>query len=307
MGNDIPIRTPLIRAPLSDGRLLWLKNEGAQPSGSFKLRGPSYFLTVNDAPSGVVTTASTGNHAIGLSLAARANGLRAVIMVPRTTPARKLDSIAAAGGEVRLIDGDYQDALLEAERFADGGAARLVPSYDHADIIAGNRSVFHEVMEDIDLNDTPAFIPIGGGGLFSAAIKAYERHNIPVVGVELTPFERVHRIVWDKKGDLPPTATPPEPSTEGVAIRTLGKLPVEIMRQAKTAQFTRVDVRELRNACRWVWHAHGIRTELGGCTALAAALRETPPGGTAMCVISGSNIDADLHAKIVMQSPETAP
>ncbi|WP_022708553.1 threonine ammonia-lyase [Paracoccus zeaxanthinifaciens] len=304
MGPDTPIRTPLIRAPLLDGRLLWLKDEGAQPSGSFKLRGASHFLSVNRISSGVVTTASTGNHAIGLSLAARANGLHAVIMVPRSTPARKLASISAAGGEIRLIDGDYQDALAEAERFAADGTAYLVPSYDHADIIVGNRNVFLEILEDLEPDNISMFVPIGGGGLFSGAVQACEGRGIPIIGVELSPYERVTRIAWNKQGDLPHMDKAPEPSTEGVAIRTLGVIPTRIMREASTARFTSVEVAELRAACRWLWHAHGVRAELGGCTALAAALRETPPGGISACVISGSNIDADLHADIVAQDAD---
>ena len=298
MNAMTPIRTPLIEAKLPQDRTLWIKNEGAQPSGSFKIRGPSHFLSVNDIPSGSVTTASTGNHAIGLSMAARAHGIKAIIMVPESTPAKKLEAIRRAGGEVRLINGDYEMALACATTFAEESGAQLVPSYDHPDIIAGNRAVFSEIQQEIDTTGYTVFAPIGGGGLFSGAITAFETDGNSVIGVELSPYERVQRIVWDDAGDLPPMSPPP-PSTEGVAIRTLGKLPAKIMRNADLASFTSVSVAELRNTCCWLWHEHKIRAELGGCTAVAAALRDTRAGHTAIAVVSGSNIDPALHAQIV--------
>ena len=99
------IRTPLLRSVLPGGKTLWMKNEAAQPSGSFKIRGPNAFLTRNPVPNKVATSASTGNHAIGLSMTATTRGLSAEIMVPQTTPKTKLDAIQRAGGTINLPSG----------------------------------------------------------------------------------------------------------------------------------------------------------------------------------------------------------
>jgi threonine dehydratase len=139
----------------------------------FKIRGPNAFLTRNPVPNKVVTSASTGNHAIGLSMAATTRGLSAEIMVPQTTPKTKLDAIQRAGGTINLIDGDYEEALARAETFAKDTGAVLVPSYDHVDTIYGNQQVFEEIKEDLGRSNHPVFAPIGGGGILSGAIQAH--------------------------------------------------------------------------------------------------------------------------------------
>ena len=256
-------------------------------------------------PGGVVTTASTGNHAIGLSMAARIRGLQVEIMVPKSTPKAKLDAIERAGGTINLVDGDYEPALELSEAYAKENGAVLVPSYDHADTIFGNQQIFEEIKEDLGETSHPVFAPIGGGGILSGAIQAHSGQNTPIFGVELHPYERTQDIVWGSVQQIPEFTAPPAPSTEGVAIRTLGRIPAEIIGAAMNLKLMSVTLEDLQDACRWLWFSHGIRAELGGCTALAGALktlRSGDAGDSAICVVSGGNIAPMLHRNIMRET-----
>ena len=300
-----PIAAPLITARMSDGSALHIKNEAAQPSGSFKLRGPTTFFENNPSVGERVTTASTGNHGIGLSMAARAAGRVAEIMVPRATPMAKIDAIREAGGEVRFVDGGYEDALAEANAEAASGRAHLVPSYDHPDIIAGNRNIFREYVEEFG---APAlvYVPIGGGGLLSAALETFRGTDTEVVGVELSPFERVRELIETGAEQIDKPAETPAPSTEGIAIRTLGVIPRKIIGASKKLRLMSVDGAQLKRACRWLYKEHGVRAELGGSAATAAAIADTARHDVrspALSIVSGGNIDPSVHDEIVAGDP----
>lgn len=298
-----PIETPFLRLQMSGNRTFWIKNEADQHGGSFKFRGPSAFLARNKVKSGVVTTASTGNHAIGLSLAASNRNLVARIFVPTSTPERKLSAIRAAGGEITMVDGDYEEALRRAELFAKDQDAVLVPSYDHDDIIAGNQQVFEEIKNTLDTTQKPVFVPIGGGGILSAAIRSFDKMNTSIIGVELDSHIRTSKIVWDGLKEIELEHAQPEPSTEGIAIRCLGRIPQDTIRTARNLRLESVDVTELKTACRMLWSELGIRAELGGCASFACALRligSEHIGNEAICVVTGGNIDPVLHENILL-------
>jgi threonine dehydratase len=235
-------------------------------------------------------------------MTATTRGLSAEIMVPQTTPKTKLDAIQRAGGTINLIDGDYEEALARAETFAKDTGAVLVPSYDHVDTIYGNQQVFEEIKEDLGRSNHPVFAPIGGGGILSGAIQAHADLDTHIFGVELHPYQRVRQIISGEAKEIPPFTETPVASTEGVAIRTLGVIPSDIIRSAKNLTLISVTVDDLRSACRWLWFSHGVRAELGGCTALAGALKALRVGlikSTAVCFISGGNISATLHQSII--------
>lgn len=294
-----PIRTPLLRTAHETGAL-WLKNETEQPSGSFKLRGPTRFLERNDVPTGTVTAASSGNHAIGLSMAARDHGYRAVIWVPAATPESKLSRIAAAGAEIRTVDGDYEAALVAATQYAEYSGAVLVPSYDHDDVIDGNADIFREIIEQLGRRPDRVFVPVGGGGLVSAALSVFEGTGTEVIGVELAPYRRIEHLVFDSDDtEIPPVAEPLLPSMEGVAIRCLGGIPKSIIRASANLGLASIEQYDLINASRWLWATQQIRAELGGCLGLAATLLAATNDSLSVAVLSGGNIDPHLHAELI--------
>ncbi len=188
---DVAVETPLQVAPQLSQRLgnrVLLKREDLQPVFSFKIRG-AYTrvarLSDEQKARGVIT-ASAGNHAQGLALAAQRLGVRAVIVMPRTTPELKVKGVLARGGEALLHGDAFPDALAHALQLAEREGMTFVPPYDDPDVIAGQGTVAMEILRQHSGRLDAIFVPVGGGSLI-AGIAAYVKHlrpDIRVIGVE---------------------------------------------------------------------------------------------------------------------------
>ena len=156
------------------GNRLLLKREDQQPVHSFKLRGAyNKLASLSDEQraKGVIC-ASAGNHAQGLALAASAMGVRAVIVMPRTTPEIKVKSVRERGGKVVLHGDGFDDALAHATKLQEKEGLTFVHPYDDPDVIAGQGTVGMEILRQQSRDLDAIFIPVGGGGL-AAGIAAY--------------------------------------------------------------------------------------------------------------------------------------
>ena len=165
--DGITVRTPLI--PLHyDHRTLYLKPENLQPIGAFKLRGAYNkiaSLAQEDRSRGVITY-SSGNHAQGVAYAARALGIKAVIVMPRNAPAIKREATAELGAEIVFVGPTGPERQIKAEELAAEHGYVMVPPYDDEKIIAGQGTDGLEMLED--LRDVElVLVPVGGGGLIS--------------------------------------------------------------------------------------------------------------------------------------------
>lgn len=182
--------TPLQRMEKLSDRLgvqVWLKREDRQSIHSFKLRG-AYHKIKNLTPAqraGGVITASAGNHAQGVALSAQKLGLKAVIVMPTTTPDLKINAVRYLGAEVRLHGETFDEAYAAAREQAAATGMVMIPPYDDPDVIVGQGTVAHELLGQC--NDIATiFVQIGGGGL-AAGIAVYIKSLLPeikVVGVE---------------------------------------------------------------------------------------------------------------------------
>src|SRR5579862_102876 len=185
----ITVHTPLIEFKLcdTDPRRLLLKPENQQPIGSFKLRGAYNkiaSLSEEERRRGVIAY-SSGNHAQGVAYAARALGVRAVIVMPRSAPAIKRESTAAMGAELVLVGPGSEERRTRAEELAAQHGYVIVPPYNDEGIIAGQATIGLEILEDLPEVET-ILAPVGGGGLVSgiaAAVKQAGSH-CKVIGVE---------------------------------------------------------------------------------------------------------------------------
>ncbi|MEP3637470.1 MAG: PLP-dependent lyase/thiolase [Paracoccaceae bacterium] len=296
-----PINTPLRPLKIRKSQV-WIKDETCQLGGAFKLRGPSHFLDLYGNKGDIITSASSGNHAIGLSLAGLARGLEVRIFVPENTPPAKLAKIAAAGGRITKVAGDYEAALTTAEAFAEKEGALFVPSYDHSDVVAGNQSMFREICDSLGEDPKTLYVPVGGGGALSGALRQFEGRPTRVIGVEIEDLSRVEKIVFGGRSEVAPPAEPLPPSTEGIAIRTLGAYPAQLIRDADNLSIEQVSVAELQATGRLLWETFGMRAELGACAAVAAALRVTHPAasGTVVAIVTGGNISVEDHEAHVL-------
>ena len=183
--------TELIHSHYFSERLgypLFFKCENLQRTGSFKIRGALNFLDNQPAErlqNGLIT-ASAGNHAQGVALAARRRGVDAVIVMPVTTPSIKVDAVRALGGDVVLHGDNYDDAYAHARELEKEHGYYFVHPFDDPDVIAGQGTIGLEILEQAKSEIDAVFVPVGGGGLIAgiaAAIKAV-RPDIRIIGVE---------------------------------------------------------------------------------------------------------------------------
>ena len=186
--KDIALRTPLFEwQPGTDGRKLYLKLENLQPIGAFKLRGAYNkvaSLSREERRRGVISY-SSGNHAQGVAYAARALGVKAVIVMPANAPKNKLEATAALGAEIVMVGPSSEERRLRAENLAAEFGYVVVPPYNDEKIIAGQGTVGIEILEDLPNVET-VLVPVGGGGLISGISAAMKLKNpkVKVIGVE---------------------------------------------------------------------------------------------------------------------------
>ena len=188
---DVARETPLAEARRLSARLsarVLLKREDLQPVFSFKLRG-AYNKIVSLEPETAqrgLVTASAGNHAQGVALAAAKLGYRAIIAMPTTTPDIKVQAVRALGGEVVLHGDTFDDAWAEAVRIGDETDAVFIHPYDDLDVIAGQGTIAVEILRQHPDPIDAIFVPCGGGGLL-AGVLAYVKFLSPetqIVAVE---------------------------------------------------------------------------------------------------------------------------
>src|ERR1700736_3602780 len=191
--HGVAVRTPLFEwTGGADQRKLYLNLENLQPIGAFKLRGAYNkvaSLSEDDRRRGVISY-SSGNHGQGVAYAARALGVKAIIVMPGNAPKNKLEATAALGAEIITVGPGSEERRLRAEQLAAKHGYAIVPPYNDEKIIAGQGTVALEILEDLPNVET-VLVPVGGGGLISgisAAIKLsnteLSRTKIKVIGVE---------------------------------------------------------------------------------------------------------------------------
>src|SRR3982074_1457829 len=190
--RNLIIRTRLIELDPADqaasgSRRLFLKPENQQPIGAFKLRGAYNkiaSLSEEDRKRGVISY-SSGNHAQGVAHAARALGMKAVIVMPNNAPMIKREATAALGADIVLVGPGSTERQIKAEELAAQHGYVIVPPYNDEYIIAGQGTIWLEILEDLPDVET-VLAPVGGGGMISgvsAAIKL-RKPSVKVIGVD---------------------------------------------------------------------------------------------------------------------------
>ena len=188
---DVAIESPLELASILSSRFdnrILMKREDLQPIFSFKLRGAYNKiagLSDNELKNGVICS-SAGNHAQGVALAAQKRGVRAVIVMPVTTPTIKVDAVRALGGEVVLSGDAYDDAYKHARELERDQRLTFIHPFDDPAVIAGQGTIGAEILKQAGPDIDAVFVPIGGGGLIAGiatCIKLQHPH-IRIIGVE---------------------------------------------------------------------------------------------------------------------------
>lgn len=225
-------RTPLLRAEIIEravGCQLYLKPETLQITGSFKIRGAlnkSLSLPREEIANGIIAT-SSGNHAQGLAYAARMLGVKAILVVPVTTPRIKIANTQALGAEVILFDGDTAARWKRVYEIAEENKYAVVHAFEDPLVMAGQGTIGCEILEDLEDVDT-VIIPMGGGGLISGIATAIKetKPSVRVVGAEpaLTP-KYYHSRINKQRTSFPLKNT----IADGLRISVPGQNPYPII------------------------------------------------------------------------------
>ena len=277
------------------GNRLLLKREDQQPVHSFKLRGAyNHMARLDpDARRRGVVAASAGNHAQGVALGASRLNLRATIVMPRTTPGIKVDSVRALGARVVLHGDTYDEAAAHGQELAETRGLIYVPPYDHPDVIAGQGTVAREILQQHDGRLDAVFVPVGGGGLIAgmAAYLKTVRPSIRVIGVE--PVDAACLDLALRRGRRD-SLREVGLFADGVAVRQIGAEPYRIARHC-VDEVVLVEIDEICAAVQDIFYENRSLPEPAGALAVAGAkkwaARNGASGQTLAAVISGANVN----------------
>lgn len=224
--------TPLLRGEKMEkavGCQIYLKPETLQITGAFKIRGAlnkSLSLPKEEIANGIIAT-SSGNHAQGLAYAAKILGVKAILLLPVTTPKIKIDNTKALGAEVILFDGDTAARWKRVYEIAEENKYAVVHAFEDPLVMAGQGTIGCEILEDLEDVDT-VIIPMGGGGLISGIATAIKetKPSVRVIGAEpaLTP-KYFHSRINKKRTSLPLKNT----IADGLRISVPGQNPYPII------------------------------------------------------------------------------
>ena len=303
--RGVTVHTPLVRLPIPavEGAV-YVKAEGLQPIGSFKLRGAYNKvaqLTAHERRNGVITY-SSGNHAQGVAYAARVLGTKAVIVMPSNAPAIKKRATAALGAEIVEVGSSSSERQRKAEELAAQHGYVMVPPYDDRAIIAGQATCGLEIIEDLPEVDL-ILSPVSGGGLLSGIATAVKltRPGIKVIGIEpelaadaQESFRTRTLVEW-------PAEKTTRTICDGLRTQSLGELNFEHVQQYVDDIVT-VTESEVKAAMRELLFTARLTPEPSGAATTAGMLfhrSELPPFRTAVVVMSGGNVEPQVLRSVL--------
>ena len=301
---DVAIETPLEFAPILSTRMgnrVLLKREDMQPVFSFKLRG-AYNKIVHLTPAqrkrGVIC-ASAGNHAQGVALAAQKLGIRAVIVMPTTTPQIKIDAVRKRGGEVVLAGESYDAAHAHALELEKQKKLTFVHPFDDPEVIAGQGTIGMEILRQHPEPIEAVFCCVGGGGLISGCAVA-AKHKLPgiaVIGVEPEAGNDTQQSL--AAGNIVQIAVP-QTIADGAQTQASGQLTFPVI-QALVERIVTVSDAQLIRTMQFFAERMKQVVEPTGCLGAAALLEGVVDlrGARVGVILSGGNVDLPRYAQML--------
>ncbi|WP_415889603.1 threonine ammonia-lyase, biosynthetic [Neptuniibacter sp. SY11_33] len=306
---DVAIETPLDEAKGLSERLnnrIMLKREDEQPVFSFKLRGAYNKLSQlsdEERACGVVA-ASAGNHAQGLAMSAKHLGVKATIVMPKTTPDVKVNNVRRLGGKVVLHGDAYDDAAAHAQKLVAEKGMTYVHPFDDPDVIAGQGTVAMEILRQESGPIEAIFVPVGGGGLVAgiAAYVKYLRPETKVIGVESedsaclkAALDAGERVTLDQVGIF----------ADGVAVAIIGENTFEVAKKYVDDVIT-VSTDEICAAIKDIYDDTRSICEPAGALGVAGMKKyvasEEISDKTLIAIDSGANVNFDRLRHIAERS-----
>lgn len=301
--KEVTLDTELIYSDyFSDmtGGKVYLKPENMQRTGAYKVRGAYYkisTLTPEERERGLVT-ASAGNHAQGVAYAAKRYGVRAVIVMPTTTPLIKVNRTKALGAEVVLYGDVYDEAAAKAQELAEENGYTFVHPFDDPAVATGQGTIAMEIVKELPLVDI-ILVPVGGGGLATgvSTLAKLLKPNVKVIGVE--PEGAACLSASLEAGHV---VTLPDVNTiaDGTAVKTPGSVIFPYL-QKNLDEVITVPDEELVVSFLDMVENHKMIVENSGLLSVAALRHIDCKGRKVVSVLSGGNMDVITMSSVVQQ------
>lgn len=280
------------------GNKVYLKPENMQKTGAYKLRGAYYkisTLSPEERAKGLIT-ASAGNHAQGVAYAAKAFGVKAVIVMPTTTPLIKVERTKSYGAEVVLYGNVYDEACEHAYKLAEENGYTFIHPFDDPAVATGQGTIAMEIIKELPLVDY-ILVPIGGGGLatgVSTLVKLLNS-NIKVIGVEPAGANCMQESV--RRGEVT-TLDSVNTIADGTAVKTPGEKIFPYI-QKNVDEIITVSDDELVVAFLDMVENHKMIVENSGLLTVAALKHLQFKDKKVVSILSGGNMDVITMSSVV--------
>lgn len=302
--KEIVLDTPFSYAPqMSEvsGIEVYLKKENLQITGAFKIRGAYNkiaSLNKEQMNSGVIA-ASAGNHAQGVALSASKFDIRAVIVMPESTPLTKVNGVKHLGGEVILHGSNYDEAYAYAIEYANKNSMTFIHPFEDEKVIAGQGTVALDILDEMDDLDA-IVIPVGGGGLISGMASAIKQKNpnIKVIGVGASGAPALKNSFHS---GVAQDSLSVRTIADGIAVRDTSKITLAHMLDC-VDEFISVDDEEIASAILFLLEKQKLVVEGAGSVGVAAVLHNKLSylkNKKVAIVLSGGNLDVTLLNVII--------
>jgi threonine dehydratase len=282
------------------GAEVYLKLELLQRTGAFKIRGATNriaTLSAEGREAGVVT-ASAGNHAQGVALAASREGVEATIVMPENAPVAKVQATEGYGADVVLAGADYDAAEARAHELEAEAGYTYVHAFEDQQVMAGQGTIGLEIAEDLPEVDT-VVVPIGGGGLISGIATAIEaRTDARVIGVQAEGAATVPQSL--EAGEITSRETV-DTIADGIATRRVGERPFEVI-EARVDEVLTVSDPQIAVAITTLLERGKLLAEGAGAVPLAALLEgefDYEPDERIALTLCGGNIDLNVLSTVL--------
>ena len=299
--SKVLLETHLIYSPIfskESKNEVFIKPENLQKTGSFKIRGAYNKITnlsEEEKKKGVIAS-SAGNHAQGVAYGAKESGIKAVIVMPKSTPLIKVESTKQYGAEVVLHGDVYDDAFKKAKELEEKEGYIFVHPFDDEDVIYGQGTIALEILEELPETDI-ILVPIGGGGLISGIACAAKilKPEIKIIGVEPDGAASAYEAIKeDKVIELKEANT----IADGTAVKKIGNTTFEYIKKYVDEIITVSDY-ELMEAFLLLVEKHKIIAENSGILSLAALKKLKEKNKKVVSVVSGGNIDVLMISSMI--------
>ncbi len=302
--EGVVVETPLAYAPylseLSQSNV-YLKKENLQVTGAFKIRGAYNkiaSLSQEQRACGVVA-ASAGNHAQGVALSASKFGIKAVIIMPESTPLTKVNGVKHFGAEVILAGSNYDEAYAYALKYGEQNKLTFIHPFEDEEVIAGQGTVGLEILQKCE-NIDAVVVPIGGGGLIAGIATAMKEKNphIDVIGVSASGAP-AFKESFDLKKAVDSTSV--RTIADGIAVRDTSEVTLSYALKS-VDKIVSVDDEEIASAILYLLEKQKLVVEGAGAVGVAALLHkklEEYKGKNIVLVLSGGNMDVTLLSVII--------